>query len=74
MERVDKKRRDSEGPEGSAKRAIPADEEGINPGTGRLPKMELLLSESWEPLLTPHKRQYEACDGGRRKRSLGIPT
>ena len=47
MEGVDEKRHDAEEPEGSAKsqepRAIPADGEGINPDTGRLPRMELLL-------------------------------
>ena len=42
MEGVDERRRDAEEPEGSARRAIPADGEGINPDSGRLPSMELL--------------------------------
>ena len=74
MEMEEEKRRDTQEPEGSAKRAIPADGEGINPDTGRFPKMELLMIESWGPLLTPHKRRDEAYGGGRRKRSLGLPT
>ena len=46
MEKEEEKRRDTEELEGSAKRAIPADGEGINLGANELPKMELLPSES----------------------------
>ena len=42
MEGVNERRHDAEEPEGSAKRAIPTDGEGINLDTGRLPRMELL--------------------------------
>ena len=45
MGRVDEKRRDAEEPEGSAKRAIPADGEGVDPWANELPKMELLSTE-----------------------------
>ena len=74
MEKEEEKRRDTEELEGSAKRAIPADGEGINLGANELPKMELLPSESWGPLLTPYKRKNDTYGGGKRKRSLGLPT
>ena len=45
MGRVDEKRRNNQEPEGSAKRAMPVDGEGINLGASELPNMELLSSD-----------------------------